>query len=820
MPYFHATEDKERTTTVWNLTSDRGCKRTAYLQTSVDTIPIEAMQRETIYCPDAVSPIDVHVAPPLAFVRKWKWDEILRANRTINRKLYPGVTYYLVREKSFGDSDSKEVESAEFLTEGAMLQNGWTIIENPYLKDLEIHIKGNSFDLHRNSVHLEPFKKDTQMQIALRLRQPEENDCDQPPEIINYKNKVFKGKKYLVHYSNEDVLLQSAPRLIEPRDKIVENKRNKGSLIISYHSMRRLHVWQSSNCPLNTITTNFCKDFCQDQFWDFDLVEEPDIPGESYEPDELVFTISSRYTKEKLSADIFEAGSSIGNFGLVPQEAKVDDSQKWQLLKKTEKEDKTKFYYYIVNAYSSRYLGLEESPSDKEQENRVIAVSPDLVFQDDEYSKNFRWTIAPWKLVLNQIKKKETEIKLPFNITEYIPNKDVILKRESLPAENFLKEGGVIINNDFPTLYTVAWTEGDKTSLVLRPKSRVFFSAPRNENTLQGILKLYSSKKEFTIAKNKEYSLYFEEDDPLCMKIPKIVESEELKKIESKERKGYYLIRKDKNDNLSRLGGISEKGEVFSFSHEDSKQSYIDQIWNFELTPRKNEFRIFSSSKDGTKYYLSSQDGLLRALPVAPGNSCTWIIETNKQGDNNSGYDDTPSLWCSIKNKSYETFLTTNYTSFKKVCFLHDGLKEYDWTIVKKDDINSVFGGNITFKDCRQAPSIPVLENLEAYSMSDKWRLVGETPSTKDGRWNIQSITFYDIHGLTIEVDAKNAFSSDYYKEQNDNEYPPTGAFDGGTGWRGRHDKKGQCYIGMSFDEPVRVASGKLQKMTISQPNP
>lgn len=812
MPYFHSAEDKERTTKVWNLASNNGYKHIAYLQTPIDTIELEAMEGKAVYCPDAVSPINVYAIPPLAYDSNWKWYEILSANKIISRKLYPGVTYYLVREKNFAKKGEGEkvVESAEFLTESAMLQNGWAIIENEYFCDLKLQFEENEIstevDLRGNSVYLiDKAKSGGDINRYVRIV----SSSTEPNLPITIKN----GKKFLVKYLNEDALYKSSPVLVVPKEKLIDEKRNKGSLLLSHVGKRRMHVWQDGNFPLNTLSKEGCKDFCQDQFWSFDPVEGPEFPGEMNEPDEKVFTITSKKSKKRLYAKLQESGTSLDDFGLISNGVNVDDSQKWQILEgylvDDVESDGSNKYYYIVNAHSDRFLGLQDDGDSKMKLNRVIAASADEALLDGDSMKKFQWHVAPWAILVKHItSKKQNEeqnedlIKLPQDINASVPDKKFILKRNSLPAKTFLEDGGIIISNPYPNLYTVKWS-GEKRGFNLMPNSKVFLPPPKNvnEETKEASITINSSN-DLHLKVGVEYVLYYDENDPLCLGTPTIVSLGKIEEAKSK-REGFYLIYKDKDGKILRLGGISKRGFIRMGPHND-KLSYRDQLWSLEPTSKSKQFKIASSQK-----FMSSDHARgVKALPVNDAMNYLWTIDAISS-------ENSKLIKCTIENSIGGDL---QYLDDCQKCHLTPGKSEGSfWAIIKKNDINSdevkkyLYGTaqdvkSIEFQeDTLQNPNVPILPGMIWYPNSLRWRLLGK--DFKTNMWDVKSITFFDPFEQAIEVDPDNAFASRSYNNSN---WGPKNPFDPNTSssWGGRSDSNKQFYIGMKFEKAVRVGFG------------
>ncbi|GFH50393.1 predicted protein [Chaetoceros tenuissimus] len=700
-------------------------------------------------------------------------------------------------------------------------------------------IKGRpeGIDLHRNSVHLQAFNEETKMEIALRFRQLEENDCDQPPEEIDYKRKVSRGNKYFVHFSNEDPLLQSAPRLIEPRDKIVENKRNKGSLIISHHSMQRLHVWQDGDFPLNAVTKDGCEDFCQDQFWIFHPVEAPKLPGEMYDPDQKVFTINSKKSKERLYAKLKEYGTSQQDFGLVPNEVDIDDSQKWQILEGhlVDNEGSKGKYYYIVNAHSDRFLGiLSEGDAPSSKLNCVIAAIAEEACLDTHSMKKFQWIVAPWKILLNQItstnklpeEKDKDFMELPEDVKKFVPDKKIILKRSSLPAKTLLDNGGITISNPYPYIYTVRWS-GEDRGETLMPNSSVELPNHQKDTSKAEIIIAYElTEVKVEVEPKQKYNLHYGEDDPFRLGLPKVLSPDVITKEKPKPREGYYLIQKDSDGNLLRLGGISRYSFV-SCSHRNPKayimdqireteasstknesisvgnclscfhsdpNAYIDQIWEIEPLSNKGEFRItttFRIDKSQNRMYLDC--GNERASSF-DDSSCIWKIDSKSQ-ERGDGL-----IWYSIKNKY-------GYLHAKdgEECCLKQDFDECQWAIIEKSEINSEqtrkglhhFGDTISFKDMSTL--------LEDYRSSHKWRIAGI--NCANSTWDVKSIVFYGPDGNRIDIDANNAMSSGQCGGLG-----PSSAFSDTIDkfWSGRPNTSGEIYIGMNFETKVKVRSVKV----------
>jgi hypothetical protein len=467
MRNFWSSDDYQRTAKIYNV-HFRQRTEVLSIQTPISTITVDPKTSATLHCPDAITPIQVRVSPPFFYDEAWgeelkegkktfrQFKRIfINANQTMVYDIYPGVTYYWSRDEFDG--------SHMIVSEEELLARGKSVIINELPESVPLFNNADFLSIPAHTAWVVDYGDEGKLFL---------DGTDADPTNIG------PGKKYYMYHSGH-LSSVSGPQLVSAEDKRDRESRERGSIIMSASgSYRRIHEWQktSNEQILNGVPSKFA-DYCLDQFWTFVPTSPPSYASDRH----ATYLIVNKSSKSRLFATVSTESGRDG-FGFAKEGQKVEDSQKWQFELADPYSENGE--YHIVNVLSDRRLGLENDGNGT-TETRIVATIPEEYyalsssFEGEDYESRHCWKPLPWETI--------KDIASSYNL----PLPSHILSRETLPSNELLKKGGIIVENACPILVTLYWEKGGATKkYYLRPGSQVYMKRSNDEPSTKDVLSM------------------------------------------------------------------------------------------------------------------------------------------------------------------------------------------------------------------------------------------------------------------------------------------------------------------------------------------
>ena len=391
---FKSDDDNQRVAQVWHITDNSSAGNSVTLKTPATTLTVKPMKLQKVICADAISSVTVKAIPPIIMVT----DTYRLSWSSFEFPVQPGFTYYWLRLRKEGKNN--EISNS-MVTEEKLLADGGIIIVNPFPIALKMQFSGftkflnRSYKIQDNSAlvlnnaltMINPTNEEETGQVKVELQDGEEGSTGKKMDITT-------GQKYVPIYGRNDPLCLNAPTLVPQDRKLYEDRRNRGSLLVSYVTHRRMHQWQRGNSEsvVNGINRGY-KQFCADQFWSFIPASTPEIEdGDYYDPIEPCYLITNKKTRDRMFTSISNHG--VHNFGLIADYEDVDDSQKWQFI------GDEKDSWVIVNIFTGKRLAVEnyedsEKPKGQGDETNAIVATDPAIYDNndgnDDFLSTHRW---------------------------------------------------------------------------------------------------------------------------------------------------------------------------------------------------------------------------------------------------------------------------------------------------------------------------------------------------------------------------------------------------------------------------------------------
>jgi hypothetical protein len=664
MRNFFSSDDYQRTAQICNVHVGLQIEVLS-IQTPISTVTVDPKTSITLHCPDAITPIQVRVSPPFFHDEAWLtalkdgqktfqqyMRLIINANQTIVYEIFPGVTYYWFRDDVKG--------SHMIITEEELLARGRSVIINELSQSVTFNpIEGTEFlSIPGHSARVVEYGEKGKL-LGSHLIEP--------------------GKKYYVYHPGH-VSPVSGPQIVSAEDKRDRESRERGSIVMSASgSYRRIHEWQKTREEkiLNGVTPKFA-DYCLDQFWIFVQTSPPTYPSSSYAPDQVTYLIVNKSSKSRLFATVSSESGRDG-FGFAKGDQKVEDSHKWQFEIANPEADTQDWNYHIVNVLSDRRLGLE-SDGNGTTETRIVATIPEEYyalsssFEGGDYESRHCWKPLPWETL--------KDIASSYNL----PAPRHILSRETLPSNELLKEGGIIVENACPILVTLYWEKGGaRTKYYLRPGSQVYMKWPKDEQPVGDVnicVERNGSPVKRSVKPGQKHRIVFPAENPLCEGTPDVIPiNDDGNEGTGKSPRGCLIVRvpisPDEtvwvlwyNRNFGYLNS-TETGEKFSERN---------QVFDIELMGGR-QYRMMTGDGTVVSKYNLENDYVLPDLKVDPpvemavitaltfGSTINRASTFPRVGEGGVSVSEATHIIepvansggsfpiCTIKNKSTETYL-------------------------------------------------------------------------------------------------------------------------------------------------------------------
>ena len=167
------------------------------------------------------------------------------------------------------------------------------------------------------------------MFVNMRKNLPKESVPVTMNDSWKESGRVEAGNVYYASYSIRDAFYNAPPELLTARPRILEERSDCGSLLLSH---RRIHEWHISQSEINVNAFNGeFKEHCLDQFWSIVPTLPPQDITVRFNPrDKCYFIVVNKQIKSHLCAFRSEIGGT-DKFGLACTEKDIDVSMIWKL---------------------------------------------------------------------------------------------------------------------------------------------------------------------------------------------------------------------------------------------------------------------------------------------------------------------------------------------------------------------------------------------------------------------------------------------------------------------------------------------------------